>query len=206
MHSLRKRGLAWLMAKGTARYERMVAPQKQVLFDGELGDVVEIGAGAGPNIRFLKTLRSYRAIEPNPYMHPHLLRDLAARRVQSSLIPDAAEGALARIPEGSVDTVISTLVLCSVNDPKALVALVKRVLRPGGRLLLLEHVGAQPGSTLCACQHCLTPVFRFLGDGCRPNRNTRVTIESGGFREVCLEEFELPLGPISPHLCGWARK
>ncbi|MCZ2155436.1 MAG: methyltransferase domain-containing protein [Bryobacterales bacterium] len=195
MHSLRKRGLAWLMAKGTARYERMVAPQKQVLFDGELGDVVERRVAEH---RFLKTLRSCSAISQLYASAP------------LGIWPQDGAG-FSQMREGCTfqkarRTVISTLVLCSVNDPKALVALVKRVLRPGGRLLLLEHVGAHPGSTLCACQHCLAPVFRFLGDGCRPNRNTRATIESGGFREVCLEEFELPLGPISPHLCGWARK
>lgn len=194
------------MAKGTSRYERMVASRKRSLFSGDLGDVIEIGAGAGPNIRYLETLRSYRAIEPNPYMHPHLTAQLEARRLKSALIPTPAEAALAGLPEGSVDTVVSTLVLCSVDDPGALLALILRVLRPGGRLLLLEHVGAHPGSALCACQRCLAPVFRFLGDGCRPNRNTRSTIESSGFGEVCLEEFELPLGPISPHLCGWALK
>lgn len=206
MHNIRKRSLAWLMAKGTARYERMVAPRKRALFEGELGNVVEMGAGTGPNIRYLETLSSYRAIEPNPYMYPHLKAELERRRVSGSLIREPAEQALARIPEGTVDTVISTLVLCSVNEPELLVGLVLRVLRPGGRLLLLEHVAAPPGSMLCTCQRCLVPVFRFLGDGCRPNRNTRSTIEASGFREVRMEDFELPLGPISPHLCGWAKK
>lgn len=194
------------MAKGAARYERMVAPRKRTLFRGDLGDTIEIGAGAGPNLRYLEKLRSYRAVEPNPFMHPYLRAEMEARHVDGTLLSMPAEAALAEIPEGSVDTVISTLVLCSVDDPSALVARIVRVLRPGGRLLLLEHVRAHPGSALGVCQHCLVPVFRFLGDGCRPNRNTRLTIESGGFREVRLDEFELPLGPISPHLCGWALK
>jgi SAM-dependent methyltransferase len=184
----------------------MVAARKRALFEGELGNVVEIGAGTGPNIRYMETASSYRAIEPNPYMHPHLKAELERRRVSGSLIREPAEEVLARIPEGTVDTVISTLVLCSINEPELLIGLVLRVLRPGGRLLVLEHVGAPQGSMLCACQRCLIPAFRFLGDGCHPNRDTRSTIEASGFREVRMEDFELPLGPISPHLCGWAKK
>ena len=194
------------MAKGTTRYERLVAARKRALFSGDLGDTVEIGPGTGPNLRYLGTLRSYRALEPNPFMHPYLRTELEARHIPGTLIPTSAEQALAEMPESSLDTVISTLVLCSVNDPGALVALIHRALRPGGRLLLLEHVRAHPGSGLHVCQQCLVPVFRFLGDGCRPNRNTRLTIESSAFRKVGLEEFTLPLGPISPHLCGWAMK
>ncbi|MDZ7638291.1 MAG: class I SAM-dependent methyltransferase [Bryobacterales bacterium] len=206
MGSFRQRGLAWLMAKGTERYERMVAPRKRALFAGDLGDVVEIGAGTGPNLRYLEGSRSYLAIEPNPYMHPHLRAEIDRQRVEGSLLAMPAEVALAAMPDGSVDTVISTLVLCSVPKPGELLDQIVRVLRPAGRILLLEHVGAQPGTALHTCQRCLTPAFRFFADGCRPHRDTRSLVEASRFQDVCLEEFCLPLGPISPHLCGWASK
>ncbi len=206
MLSFRKKGLAWLIAKGTARYERMVAERKTSLFKGDLGDVIEIGAGAGANLRYLHGMHSYRAIEPNPYMHPHLKAELERRHIEGEILAATAEDALVNLPEAAADTVVCTLVLCSVRDAKALLRLILRVLRPGGRLLLVEHVGAQPGSRLRTCQSLLVPLFHYCGDGCHPNRNTRAAIEAAGFRETGLEAFRLPLGPISPHLAGWAMK
>lgn len=206
MFNFRKKGLAWLIAKGTARYERMVAERKQTLFAGELGDVIEIGAGAGANLRYLSNVKSYLAIEPNPYMHPHLKAELERCHIHGEIVSATAEQALAGLPEAAADTVICTLVLCSVRDSAALLRLVRRVLRPGGRLLFVEHVGAQRGSRLLLCQSALVPLFHYCGDGCHPNRNTRAAIEAAGFRKTEIEAFQLPLGPISPHLSGWASK
>lgn len=206
MAALQKRGLAWFMAKGTARYERMVAERKHALFGGNLGNVAEIGAGTGPNLRYLAGAKSYLAFEPNPYMHPYLTRELAHQGIAGDIHPLPAEMGLGQLPENSIDTVVSTLVLCSVRDPARLLAQIHRVLRPGGRFLLLEHVGARRGSALRVCQHLLSPAFHVLADGCHPNRDTAVLLRAAPFREYRIDEFELPLGPISPHICGWAEK
>lgn len=206
MGRLRQRGLAWVMAKGTTRYERMVADRKRALFAGELGDVAEIGAGTGPNLRYLGKARSYRAFEPNPFMHPFLEEEMKRCGVPGVVDPIPAEAGLDQLEENGVDTVVSTLVLCSVRDQARLLGKIYKALRPGGRLLLLEHVGAQRGTAQRACQHLLLPAFHFLGDGCHPTRDTARVVRAHPFREVSIEEFELPLGPISPHICGWAQK
>lgn len=202
----RARLLATVMAKGGPRYESHVADRKCALFAGVSGKVLEIGAGTGPNLRFLSGASEYVACEPNVYMHCYLEAEMARHRIAGRVEASDAESLLSELPEGSVDAVVSTLVLCSVEDPGNMLRLVRRVLRPGGRLLLLEHVGARRGTPLCACQHVLTPAFRLLGDGCRPVRSTGVLVRTAGFARVELEDFELPLGPIAPHVCGWAEK
>jgi SAM-dependent methyltransferase len=195
-----------MMAKGTARYERMVAERKRALFAGDLGAVAEIGAGTGPNLRYLGKARSYQAFEPNPYMHPFLEAEMERCGVRGLVDAAPAEVGLDRLEANCLDAVVSTLVLCSVRDQARLLEKIHRVLRPGGRLLLLEHVGAGRGTARCACQHLLLPAFHFLADGCHPTRDTARALRARPFREVSIEEFELPLGPISPHICGWAEK
>lgn len=202
----RARLLAHMMAKGSPRYESLVENRKKILFSQAEGVVVEIGAGTGPNLRFLRGVHEYIASEPNPYMHPRLRQEIARNQVSGTVDPRPAEILLAELPMESVDHVVSTLVLCSVSDPDSLLRQVRRILRPSGRLLLLEHVGAEQGTALCACQHLLSPCFRWLGDGCNPTRDTLQVVRSAGFSKSSIEEFRLPLGPIAPHLCGWLEK
>jgi SAM-dependent methyltransferase len=184
----------------------MVAERKRALFAGDLGAVAEIGAGTGPNLRYLGKARLYRAFEPNPYMHPFLEAEMKRCGVRGLVDAAPAEVGLDRLEANCLDAVVSTLVLCSVRDQARLLEKIHRVLRPGGRLLLLEHVGAGRGTARCACQHLLLPAFHFLADGCHPTRDTARALRARPFREVSIEEFELPLGPISPHICGWAEK
>ncbi len=205
-YGLRKRLLANVMAKGGPRYEHLVEDRKRTLFSEAGGRVLEIGAGTGPNLRFLEHTEYYVAAEPNQFMHPYLQAEISRRGLAGEIDPRTAELLLAEVPGGSFDTVISTLVLCSVKDPSAVLAAIRRSLRPGGKLLLLEHLGSANGTALCACQHLLSPIFWFLGDGCRPTRHTTQLVVEAGFSRTHLEEFHLPLGPISPHLCGWVEK
>lgn len=205
-YGFRKRLLARVMAKGGPRYERMVAGRKQALFAEVRGDVLEIGAGTGPNLRYLHRAKHYIASEPNPFMHPYLQAEIARQGIPGEIDSRPAEALLSQTPEGSFDTVVSTLVLCSVKDPQAMLTAVRRVLRPGGKLLLLEHIGATSGSALCACQFALSPIFQFLGDGCHPTRRTAELLVATGFTRMEVEHFHLPLGPIAPHICGWAEK
>lgn len=205
-YGLRKRLLAWAMAKGGPRYERLVEDRKRQLFPHAQGRVLEIGAGVGPNLRFLTGVTEYVAAEPNRFMLPYLQAELKRCGLQGAVIPQSAEALLANTPEAAFDTVVCTLGLCSVSDASGMLRTIRRVLRPGGKLLLLEHVGAETGTGLCACQVAISPLFWCLADGCKPNRRTAQAVEACGFARVQLDEFRLPLGPIAPHICGWAER
>jgi SAM-dependent methyltransferase len=83
---------------------------------------------------------------------------------------------------------------------------IHRILKPGGRLLFIEHVAAPDGSWLQWLQTGIKPLWRPLGDGCRPDRHTEAAIEAAGFSEVQYERFDVGLPVVSPHVIGVAQK
>ena len=103
--------------------------------------VVEIGSGVGANLRYLPSGARLIAIEPNPYMHARLRR--AARRRGVDLEIRSVVGERIDLPDTSAEAVISSLVLCTVRDPAAVLAEIRRILRPGGRFRFAEHVAAR---------------------------------------------------------------
>lgn len=206
---LRQRACACLMAHGTRRYERLVAPHKRALFArltaaGPAPTVVEIGPGAGPNLAFLPPGARYVAFEPNRFMHPYLERAARAAGLTAEIRALSAEQL--DLPDSSADAVVCTLVLCSVVEPRTVLGHVRRVLRPGGLFLFIEHVAAPRGSCLRGVQRALRPAWRLLGDGCEPDRETGETIEAAGFARVSIERVRLPIPVVSPHIVGRAER
>ena len=102
------------------------------------------------------------------------------------------------------------LVLCSVPDPAAVVRDIRRILKPGGRFVFIEHVAAPRGSSLRRLQRFVKPFWWYFADGCRPDRELTEVIRSSGFSEVNLEEFDVPReaapAVVSPHVLGVAIK
>ena len=195
---------AWVLAHLGPRYERMVADRKRRLFAGLGESVLEIGPGTGPNLAYYPSGIRWLGVEPNPYMVPHL-RAAAAR---AGLRVDLRSGLAEHLPadDNSMDTVVSTLVLCSVADPEQVLREVLRVLKPGGRFLFLEHVAAPPGTFLRRVQTFIRPFWKLIGDGCHPDRDTGPAITRAGFSEVHYENFRLPLGPVATQILGVAVK
>ena len=195
---------AWVLANLGYRYERMVSERKRRLLTA-LGDsVLEIGPGTGPNLRYYPSGIRWLGVEPNPYMVPYLQAAAQKAGLEVDLRPGTAE----QLPadDNSMDTVVSTLVLCSVTDPERVLREVHRVLKPGGRFLFLEHVAAPPGTFLRRMQSFICPLWKIIGDGCHPDRDTGPAIQHAGFTEVTYESFRLPLGPVAPQIIGAAVK
>ncbi|MGW8265947.1 MAG: class I SAM-dependent methyltransferase [Longimicrobiales bacterium] len=198
------RFLAWFMSRSDGKYDALVGGRKRDLLSGLSGTLVEIGSGTGPNLRYLPEDLRILALEPNPFMHAHFLREARRRGRPVELILGDAQAL--PFPDDSVDAVLSTLVLCSVGGMDQALGEIHRILKPGGRFVFLEHVGARPGSWLRRVQKWVKPAWRAVGDGCEPDRDTDQNLHRAGFTEVRLERFEIPLPLVSPHIAGIARK
>lgn len=199
-----QRMLAWLLSREGGAYAASLDGRKRLLMEGLGGTVMEIGAGAGPNLRFLSSASRVVGVEPNPFMHPYFLRNARKSGRGTFLVRGLAESL--PFPDGSVDGIISTLVLCSVKDVDAALKEFLRVLKPGGRYLFIEHVAAEAGSRLRRVQGLIRPLWRRMGDGCEPDRNTGERILDAGFGRIDLHRFTAPLPIVSPHIAGIAEK
>lgn len=178
------------------------------LLQAAAGRVLEVGAGTGANLAHLPrgAITSLMLVEPSEPMRRRLWQRV--RRHQDDLpratrVVDGTAASLP-IPDGSVDTIVATLVLCSVPDVDAAVAEMRRVLAPTGQLLLLEHVAGQ-GRTR-RLQRAIDPAWRVVARGCRLTRDTRIALERGGFDTALVTDWRLPGGGVTgPALRGIAR-
>jgi len=197
-----KRVVPWLLARGNRAYERWMAERKRRLLGGLTGIVVEIGPGAGANLPYLRTDVRWIGVEPNPHARPYLER--AARAAGVTF--EVREGSAERLPvaDASADAVVGTLVLCSVADVHAALREIRRVLRPGGQFVFIEHVAAEPGTLRRRLQRWVRPVWRVIADGCHPDRETLSAIRSAGFARVEADQFQAPAGLVAPHIAGIA--
>ena len=153
--------------------------RRSALLGGTRGRVVEIGAGTGLNIaHYPDGIGELVLIEPEPAMRRRLARRLQRHARVARIVDAPAE----RLPlaDASVDTVVSTLVLCTVNDPERALREIARVLRPDGQLLFIEHVRAS-SRFLAACQDDLLQPWRRFAGGCRCNRPTVELMRACGF-------------------------
>lgn len=138
------------------------------------GETLEIGAGTGLNLEhYPDAVTRLVLAEPDPHMSARLRERLAARppAVETVEVIDAGAEQLP-FADDSFDTVVSTLVLCSVPDPRLAVGEMRRVLRPAGRLLYMEHVRDQDGTRRARWQDRLERPWRTLMGGCHPNRDS----------------------------------
>lgn len=201
-HRWRKRVHAWLMAHGSPALHRQYAGYKEALFSALSGQVVEIGPGTGVNLSHYPRGIRWLGIEPNPYMIPYL-RSEAERlgfpiEIRDEAVPDLS------LPDGSADAVVTTLVLCTVGDVERTLQEIRRILKPGGRYVFIEHVAAPVGTRTRRLQELVCPVWSFLADGCQPNRELWQALEKARFRSLKYTSFHVPIPVVGPHIAGVA--
>lgn len=172
------------------------------LLAGARGRVLELGAGTGLNLQhYPEAIESLTLVEPDPHMTKQLRQKLA--QGEAELVEAPAE----KLPfdDDSFDTVVVTLVLCTVPDQAAALQEIGRVLKPGGQLLFLEHVRSR-NPQLAKWQDRFETPWRFLGDGCHCNRDTAAAIDAAGFRVGEIERGALPKAPpiVRPLIRGSA--
>jgi ubiquinone/menaquinone biosynthesis C-methylase UbiE len=173
--------------------EAGLADRRHELLATAAGRVVEIGAGTGVNLaHYPDAVTELVLTEPEEPMAKRLEAKAQASARPATVVRAPAESL--PFPDDSFDTAVCTLVLCTVRDPERTLAELARVLKPGGRLLFLEHVRSDdPG--LARWQDRFAPLWRRCGHGCNCNRPTPQLIRSSRFEDVEIEEGELPKAP-----------
>lgn len=200
----RSRIFAYCMEWAGRKHDSMLVERKRELFKDLKGTVLEIGPGTGANLAYFPRDIHWIGIEPNPYMHDYLRRRAESLGMQIDIRQGLAEQI--EIAPASVDTVISTLVLCSVTDLAGVLREIHRVLKPGGRFLFLEHVGAPKGTWLRRLQQLVKPAWRAVSAGCEPDRDIPAALYKAGFEHVDMDCFRIPAPVVSPHVAGVAVK
>lgn len=153
--------------------------RRSTLLGAARGRVVEIGAGTGLNIpHYPDGIAELVLIEPEPAMRRRLARRLQGHAHDARIVDAPAE--CLPLADASVDTVVSTLVLCTVDEPERALREIARVLRPDGQVLFIEHVRAS-SRFLAACQDNLLEVWRRFAGGCICNRSTVELMRACGF-------------------------
>lgn len=196
--------MAFMLSRGSGRHERHVADRKRALLGDLHGTMLEIGPGTGVNLNYYPAGIRWIGIEPNPFMHPYLRKEADRLGLRVELRDGTAERL--DFADGSLDAVVSTLVLCSVRDLAGTLGEIRRVLKPGGRFVFLEHVAAPAATWLRRVQRWVRPPWRALADGCCPDRETWLVLENAGFAQVNYERFRVPIPIASPHIAGLAIK
>ncbi len=188
------RGFAAVYDRGLkATEDAGLCEVRREVLAGASGRTIDLGAGTGVNCElFGAAVTELVLAEPDE----HMLKRLRAKLSQASGEGPAVEAVQApaeKLPfeDDSFDTAVFTLVLCTVPDPVAALAEAARVLKPGGKLLFVEHVRAEEPA-LARWQDRLEKPWRFLADGCHCNRDTVATIEASPFELEEVERGDLP--------------
>ncbi|PXY30348.1 class I SAM-dependent methyltransferase [Prauserella endophytica] len=168
------------------------------------GTVLELGPGTGVNLPHYAPGVTWIGVEPDPRSRGRLGRAIARLGGTGEVLDGRAERL--DLPGHSVDAVVATFVLCSVDDVTAALTEIRRVLRPGGRYVLAEHVAAPQGTWVRRGQDGLARASRWFGGKCRPNRCAGSAIARAGFELADVHRFVVPgpLGAGIPHLAGAA--
>lgn len=201
-----------------ALYDRILAGTEKAglsemraeLLDEARGRTLEIGAGTGLNlVHYTGAVSELVLTEPDPFMAARLRGKLAADPPAPGRV-EVVETPAEELPfeDAGFDTVVSTLCLCTVEDPGRAAAEAARVLRPEGRLLYLEHVRSPDSERLARWQDRLERPWGWLGAGCHPNRPTWETLRVAGFDLEGIERDQVPKAPpiVRPMIRGVARR
>ena len=173
-----------------AMRNRQLAPYRERIVGQAEGRILEIGVGSGVNLPlYADHAREIVGLEP----HPKLLKMALKKpgRVPTELIEGSAESI--PLEDSSIDTVVTTWTLCSIRDVAIALTEMRRVLKPSGQLLFVEH-GLSPDEGIRKWQNRLTPAWKKIAGGCHLNRPMRTLIENAGFEISRLETGYMP-GP-----------
>nr|XP_045009619.1 methyltransferase-like protein 7A [Jaculus jaculus] len=212
-----KKWFPHFLSRFTVMYNEQMAGRKRELFSnlqefagpsGKLS-LLEVGCGTGANFKFYPSGCTVTCVDPNPNFEKFLFKSIAeSRHLQFERFVVAAGEDMHQVADGSVDVVVCTLVLCSVESPEQILREVLRVLRPGGAFYFMEHVAADRSTWNYFWQQVLDPVWYLVFDGCNLTRKSWKVLEQAGFSKLKLQHIQAPLSwaLVRPHIYGHAVK
>ena len=172
------------------------------------GKVLEIGAGTGANIEFYpETISQLVMAEPDRHMRRLLQKKISICKIKDVHIVDETAESVKADSE-SFDCVVTTLVCCSFADIETALLQIRRVLKPGGTLLFMEHVAAHDDSRSRYWQNMINPLWRKMMGNCHLNRETESKLITSGFKidQIKREDMATVIAPLLPTIRGCARK
>jgi len=196
----RRRGHKWFAAafdtmnRITGTETKFLAKHRPHIAGEATGHVLEVGAGTGANLPYFAKAEKVVATEPDPYMLERARKRLAELGVTNI---ELAEHPAEQLPfeDASFDSAVSTMVFCSVRDPKKALAEIRRVLKPSGSFRFIEHVRPD-GGLKARIFDAVTPVWGWFGAGCHPNRRTLESMQEARFEVAELKHVSHSGMPI----------
>ena len=182
-----------------------VAPYREQTAGESSGRALEIGAGTGANLPYYPESARLFALEPNPHMRRRFSN--AAHRAKRDAYIVGGVGERLPFADGSFDTVVTTLTLCTVRDMDAVISEIHRVLTPGGSFHFYEHVASE-SPRVRKLQTFANPIWKFATTGCNLDRDIGGAIRAAGFSEVDYRRFTfgvLKIGRL-PNIVGFATR
>ncbi len=186
--------------------QKDIAELRRDVVPAARGRVLEVGMGSGLNLPFYGAeAEDVVGLDPSP----ELLK-MAARRIADTPVPvRLVDGSAEDIPvtDASFDTVLTTWTLCSIPDGARALAEMRRVLKPSGELIFIEH-GRSPDARVVAWQDRLTPLWRRCAGGCHMNRDMETLIGAAGFTISRMRTGYMIKGPrpLTYHYEGTAKR
>lgn len=196
---------SWWERHGVPRLIKCACSQGQVMklrskvVPHARGHVLELGCGGGINMEFYRPgqIESFSGLDPSPELLAMSVAAAAARGIEANI--RAGVGEAMPFASGSFDTVVTTFTLCSVGDQAAVLSEIRRVLKPGGTALFLEH-GAAPDAGVAKWQRRIEPVWKRIGGNCHLTRPISNAYEKAGF---AVERQAAAYMPKTPRPFGW---
>lgn len=178
--------LSWLTAKFYDKIMRDAESKclqnwRSELLSNASGAVLEIGPGTGTNLHYYPSdITQLVLLEPNPDMRSQLTLKLSSNTSYSIELLDGKAESIP-FPDATFNTVVCTLVLCSVNNLEQALSELHRVLAPNGKLIFIEHVAATHNAPRLKWQHRMEPFWKFIASGCHLTRTTEEALIQAGF-------------------------
>ncbi len=204
---------SWLMAK---YYDKIMQDAeakclqdwRKALLSHLSGDVLEIGSGTGLNLNhYPDAIEHLFLVEPDARMRAKMQEKITAKNQPKIEVLNCSAESIP-LPDASCDSVVSTLVLCSVKDLKKALSEIHRILKPRGKLIFIEHVAASNNPKRLKWQLRLQPIWKIIACGCHLARQTEEAIINSGFKfeEISRQSIRGVPAIVRPSIKGVAIK